>query len=82
MSREAWGDEGDVGLDGYVTEERAEELFKGGLQAMREMLARFVEQGGTETEKNIAISIRANWNPSWGSDPGKPDKIVSDCWEL
>jgi hypothetical protein len=72
----------DEGLEGYVTEERAAEFFKGGLQAMREMLARFVEQGGTEQEKNIAVSLRANWNPSWGTDPGRPGKVVDECWEL
>lgn len=82
MSTDAWGDEGDIGLEGYVTEERAEELFIGGLQAMREMLARFVEQGGTEINKQIADSIRLNWNPSWGKDPGRPQKVVSECWEL
>lgn len=76
MSYEAWGD-GDYGLDGYVTDARAEEIFILGLQAMREMLARFVEQGG---DHNTAMSIRANWNPEWGPDPGRPDSIVSDCW--
>lgn len=82
MSLEVFGDEGDVRIDGYVTEERAQEFFTGGLQAMREMLARFVEQGGTEVNKTIAQSIRANWNPSWGKDPGRPEKIISECWEL
>jgi hypothetical protein len=70
----------DDGLDGYVTEERAEELFTAGLQAMREMLARFVEQGGGELEKKIAQSMRLNWNPSWGKDPGRPQEIAKDCW--
>jgi len=37
-------------------------------QACREMMARFVEQGGDAV---IADSIRANWNPSWGDDPGR-----------
>lgn len=36
-------------------------------RTMREMVARFVEQGGDAT---TAQSIRANWNPSWGEDPG------------
>lgn len=58
----------DEGPDGYVTEDRAAELFIEGAQACREMLARFVEQGG---DKTTAISIRANWVPSWGPDPGK-----------
>lgn len=76
MSYEAWGD-GDE-MDGYVTEEVAEQKFIDGLQAMREMLARFVEQGG---DKTTAISIRANWNPSWGADPGRPERIRKGAWE-
>jgi hypothetical protein len=47
------------------------------LQAMREMLARFVEQGGDHV---IANSIRLNWNPQWGKDPGRPGTIMTDCW--
>ena len=66
------------GPEGYVTEERAEEAFVAGLQAMREMLARFVEQGGN-TE--IATSIRLNWHPSWGKDPGRPAEIATSAWE-
>lgn len=77
MSYEAWGD-GDDELDGYVTNEVAEEKFIAGAQAMREMLARFVEQGGDPV---IAQSIRANWHPGWGTDPGKlDDEIPNDCW--
>jgi hypothetical protein len=45
--------------------------FREGAQAMREMLARFVEQGGDAT---TATSLRLNWNPSWGADPGPPDE--------
>jgi hypothetical protein len=41
-----------------------------GLQDMREMLARFVEQGG---DAEAAASMRANWNPEWGEDPGQPN---------
>lgn len=41
--------------------------FIQGAVSMREMLARFVEQGG---DKATAQSIRLNWNPSWGNDPG------------
>lgn len=77
MSLEAWGDEGNSGPSGYVTEERAEDLFRAGAQAMREMLARFVEQGG---DLATAVSIRANWHPGWGEDPGKPDGVVDDIW--
>jgi hypothetical protein len=45
------------------------EDFIAGLLAMREMLARFVEQGGDPV---IAQSMRLNWNPSWGVDPARP----------
>lgn len=41
--------------------------FRTGAAAMREMLANFVEQGGDSV---TAESLRANWSPSWGSDPG------------
>jgi hypothetical protein len=54
-----------------------DDAFRDGLQAMREMLARFVEQGGDST---TAESIRANWNPDWGVDPGKPDAVAS-TWD-
>lgn len=43
--------------------------FRAGLLACREYMARFVEQGG---DKAIAASIRANWWPSLGPDPGPP----------
>lgn len=76
MSLEAWGD-GDDGMDGYVTTDRAEEMFIEGAQAMREMLARFVEQGGNP---EIAQSIRLNWKPSWGKDPGRPESVAADAW--
>ncbi len=65
--------------EGYVLVEDATKCFTSGLQAMREMLARFVEQGGNQ---DIAQSIRLNWNPSWGPDPGKPDSVAvnwDDC---
>ena len=80
MSLEVFGDDDTDGdpHEGYVTEDRAAELFTSGLQAMREMIARFVEP----ESPMIAESIRANWNPSWGPDPGRPEKIVSECWEL
>jgi len=55
------------------TEERVEEIardaFRGGARMTREMMARFVEQGG---DAATAASIRANWNPNWGADPGTP----------
>ena len=80
MSYEAWGDsDEDFGPpDGYVAERFAEELFVAGARACREMMARFVEQGG---DRNIAISIRANWNPSWGKDPGRPDRVATGAWD-
>ena len=65
--------------EGYVTEERCEEAFSGGAQAMREMLARFIEQGG---DTRTAESIRANWNPSWGNDPGKPENVANNAWDV
>jgi hypothetical protein len=48
--------------------------FRRGAQACREMLARFVEQGGDAT---TAASLRANWNPLWGDDPGPPQSILT-----
>ena len=79
MSLEAWGDsdEGFGPPEGYVAEQRAEDMFTEGAQACREMLARFVEQGG---DAITAESIRANWNPSWGPDPGRPEKVTDDPW--
>lgn len=65
MSWEAWGDSPDYG-ESY-TDERVEEAFRDGAAACREMMARFVEQSGDAT---TAASIRANWNPAWGTDPG------------
>ena len=73
-----WGEPEDFGPpDGYVTEDRAEELFVLGAQACREMMARFVEQVGDAVTAN---SIRANWHPGWGKDPGTPDAVADDPW--
>ena len=47
-------------------------MFRAGLLACREYMARFVEQGGDAT---TAASIRANWWPSLGADPGAPRKL-------
>ena len=47
--------------------------FRQGAEAMREMLARFVEQGG---DAITAQSLRLNWNPAWGPDTGAPNHIV------
>ncbi len=60
-----------------VRVEDAEKCFQSGLQAMREMLARFVEYGG---HPEVAQSMRLNWNPSWGKDPGKPEEIANN-WD-
>lgn len=69
MSYEAWGEPDEV-PEGWVTEDQcneiAKEQFVEGLCAMREMLARFVEQGG---DAITAQSIRLSWNPKWGVDP-------------
>lgn len=70
MSYEAWGD-GDDGDDRFTADrvqEIANEAFRRGVQASREMMARFVEQGG---DAATAQSIRANWNPNWGDEPGR-----------
>lgn len=49
--------------------------FRAGLLACREYMARFVEQGGNPI---IAQSIRANWWPSLGDDPGAPRQLSFD----
>jgi hypothetical protein len=77
MAGEVFPDDDSDGHEGYVTEERAKEAFVAGAQACREMMARFV---ATESP-TIANSIRANWHPGWGSDPGKLDgDIPIDPW--
>ena len=40
-----------------------------GAQLCREMMAGFVAGQG---QPMIAMSIRANWDPAWGVDPGAP----------
>lgn len=52
--------------------------FRAGLLACREYMARFVEQGGSDIEKKIGQSIRANWWPSLGEDPGPPRRLRYD----
>lgn len=49
--------------------------FRAGLLACREYMARFVEQGG---DKTTAASIRANWWPDLGDDPGAPRLLAFD----
>lgn len=75
MSHEVYGDNDDH--EGWITEERAAEMFAEGAQACREMMARFVEQGGDDA---IAESIRAHWHPGWGKDPGRPEEVATDPW--
>jgi hypothetical protein len=57
--------------------EKQTEAFIAGAQQMREMLARFVETSGLPPTNPVilAMSMRANWVPGWGKDPGKPDGI-------
>lgn len=71
MSYEAWGDDDqdDRGFSGERVGEIGTICFRRGAQMCREMTARFVEQGGDAV---TAASIRANWNPEWGADPGAP----------
>jgi hypothetical protein len=76
MSLEAWG--GGDDHDGYVTEDRAVEMFVAGAQAMREKLARYAEASG---HFRMADVMRNEWSSYWGKDPGKPDKIVNDPWD-
>ncbi len=49
--------------------------FRAGLLACREYMARFVEQGG---DMATAQSIRANWWPALGDDPGQPRQNTYD----
>ncbi len=48
--------------------------FRAGLLACREYMARFVES----ESPTIAASIRANWWPSLGADPGPPRLFTFD----
>lgn len=77
MSYEAWNEDDSCAPDGYISDEESDERVKAsfvaGAQACREMMARFVEQGG---DAITATSIRANWAPSWGPDPGRPESIA------
>lgn len=78
MSLEAWGDE--PWDDDRYTHERVGEAFVDGAQACRELMARFVEQGG---DLATAASIRANWHPSWGDDPGpSTGELPIDAWGM
>lgn len=50
-------------------------MFRAGLLVCREVMARFVEQGGDSV---TAASIRANWWPELGPDPGPPRQLRFD----
>lgn len=73
--------EPDVGAkpDGMVDEELQEAMlnpatqvmFRAGLLACREYMAAFV----ASENPNIAASIRANWWPFLGADPGRPRRL-------
>jgi len=60
-------------LLGFVVDLEVDDVrqsaFVHGAQMCRELMASFVEHQGLPI---IAMSIRANWNPSWGPNPGKP----------
>lgn len=49
-------------------------MFRAGLLAAREYMAAFVEA----ESPSIAASIRANWWPSLGADPGRPRRLRWD----
>jgi hypothetical protein len=77
------GDNGGSGEDFDPDQFSADEIadaFRAGAQQMREMLSRFVEQGPASDPKVIAQSMRLNWVPDWGKDPGPADDVRSDLW--
>lgn len=49
--------------------------LRAGFLLCREYMARFVEQGGDAVTAN---SIRANWIPAFGDDPGAPRRYKFD----
>jgi hypothetical protein len=75
MSLEAWGD-GPWDEGGPTVEESIQNAFVDGAQACRELMARFVENAG---DAQTAASIRANWHPEWGDDPGPLTEIPVDA---
>lgn len=69
--------------DDRFTAERMEDAFRAGAAQMREMLSRFVENTPGDPNPDptvIAQSMRANWVPNWGKDPGRQDQVVNDPW--
>ena len=69
----------DDGPDGW-TDDRMENAFRAGAAQMREMLARFVEQEGDDRARKLASSMRLNWVPNWGKDPGRQADVYGDLW--
>jgi hypothetical protein len=70
-------DDYDIDDERGFTDDRMEDAFRAGAVQMREMLARFVEQDGHPA---LAQSMRLNWVPDWGKDPGGQDKVYGDLW--
>lgn len=61
-----------------TTDEKCCAAFRDGLQAMREMLARFIQE---RPDLNIADKLRRVWHPAWGPDPGTPEIVESSYRE-
>lgn len=61
---------GSASVANALSSARARSAFIYGAQVCREMMARFVESVDPVT----AQSIRLNWRPSWGDDPGTPNE--------
>jgi hypothetical protein len=78
MSNMMPGDNSGAEPDFGGNDELREMAFRAGAAQMREMLARFIEQGGHPV---LAQSMRLNWVPSWGDDPGQASIIVDDLWK-
>ena len=78
MGHDTWGDDDD-GHVGYVTAERAEELFRFGAQVMRETLARVFAGRGDLASAALA---RDTWLSSAGNDPGDlVGPLPTDPWK-
>ncbi len=67
-------------MSGYFTDDRMEDAFRAGAAQMREMLARFIENEPETSGRILAQSMRLNWVPNWGKDPGKQDEVHGDLW--
>lgn len=65
---------GDAAMDIALSEAG----FVHGAQCCREMMARFVETSPPTDLKVLAGSIRANWHPGWGTDPGPVTGAIPD----